>query len=360
MATLVALLEAGFQHWDRSGELEPKLLDCGGFDEYAVNAFAAACSGHKHPHMHKLFVAVLMLARGNIVAAANWFATAFTDCSALLSCEEAEEIDAIAEIMTPSSTLAAILLLSKPADGILRVLVHRHHEVQLLEERYKAAVAHAKPSPPCTIQQAAQYCYAKIVEDGKPYKEDFLVHKALFWAVAGWACWKHTALILAMPKRHVNGPWFEELAGLLKQFRGHTAPSFESITDVEVLRVLDSAIEHVRSMCLEQACDETHFEPLWIITPHTQTMDALVHVYSTRDATGALHRIFPWLFAQSELRCGAGLADTAFEAPALAGITPTPELVMYDRQEAADVAGVAGRKRPREAALRSRMDKVDN
>ena len=304
MAEPLSLLEAGASHWVDTGELDPELLCDGDLFVPVIDGFVGTSPGRM------LFVAALLLAREELEPSARWFARAFTVCPDLMRCDEADQLDDAAGGMAPSSSLAAIMATEKPEDGILRVLQHRQSKELRVAREYDAFVAQ-KVSFPCTIQEAAQYCYSKIVESGKPWGEEYLVHKALFWAMAGWAQWKRAALTQALPERAPNGPWFSELAGLLKQFRDGTAQTIPRIRDADVLRVLDAAVAHVRTMPWRQACDETHIEPLWIITPAWQPMATIVDVYSERDATGALHAIFPWMFAESASAGGCCAAGTA-------------------------------------------------
>lgn len=305
MTDLASTLEAAFAHWKCTGEIDPE-LQIGG-SESANDRFAESPE-------RMLFASTLFLARANLDASARMFARAFATCPDLLfGCDEADQLDTIAGLMSPSSSLPAIMISADPADGIKRLLLHRQSNAQRVAREYDALAA--RQTFPCTLQQASLYCYTKIVEGGKPFKEEYLVHKALFWALAGWARWKAAPLTRETPKRKSDGPWFEEIIDLLKQFCDVTAPPIEAIDDADVQRVLDSAIAHVRGLGgWKAACDETHFEPLWIITPDGKPMSTIVRVYSTRDATGSIRRIFPWIFAESPVLVGGSAEAVARDA----------------------------------------------
>lgn len=295
------MLEAGFSHWERTGELLPQMLA-----ESAPYGFVEKVdAGASTSPARILFVSTLILARGDIDASSRLFARAFAACPALMDCVLAEQLDSTADAMSPSFSLASIMKSENPADGIKRVLLHRQSTSERIAREYAAHVSRVQDAPPCTIQQATQYCYAKIVEQEMAGGQEisngtkYLTHKALFWALAGWAHWKHAALTPALPKHKPMGPWFAETSNVLKEICEGAVLPVDPIREADVLRVLDASIAHVCRLGWQAACEETHYEPLWIITPDDQPMSTVVKVYSSRDVTGAIHRIFPWLRTES-------------------------------------------------------------
>ena len=192
-----------------------------------------------------------------------------------------------------------ILRGSTPCEGICRALAERRRFLQALQadadratsERLKARDAAA---PIYTLEELAFYVFDRVVHPSKPWNEEYLIHEAIFWACACWAHLRHTALTTSAPQRYPQGPYFAEVADVIKQWREKkAAPPKRLVTDTEFRAVLDAAVDHVKRLGCAAVIAEVHKEPLWAFTGHRESMKLLVDVYSHSDPTGALHRIFP-------------------------------------------------------------------
>lgn len=296
-ADIEAVVCDGFRHWLEACTLDPELQDCTDLDEQ-LNRFAESNSVDGEQDLRFLFGAAVLLEicneKPNDARAAQWFVRACTGSPELMQSEVGEVVSAALDCTSDTAFLSDIIGQVDAAERIenaLRTRRQRIAEFALICKSNGTAI-----NAPCKLEQIAYHCYKLVVGDGpKQFKEEYLVQKAIYWTIACWAYWKKAALVDDAPVKQTNGPYFEGLRGYLKQCRDGIAPEQPKIADPDVERVLRTAADHVRRLTWQTACDETHGEPLWILTPLKGHMDEVVRVYSSGDVTGKLNEIFPWL-----------------------------------------------------------------
>jgi hypothetical protein len=244
-----------------------------------------------------LFIGRISHLNGDLQHAAQCLVLAFSCEKYRLTSDDAEYWDAVAEGMPTPTSLSAILADADPVARMHAAIEHNSEEIRALTV---TLVRNSKPEPlsegeqHCCFRQAVKHVYDCIVRDGEFYGKVYLLHKALFWAMAGWAKLKRVPLFEATPCKKQCGPYFTELGTPWKHIQ---AWDEKPIVDPDMLRILEAAATHVLryKSDFQLACEETRREPIWLVYDHDERLSLLVNVYSRGDVTGKLHEIFPWL-----------------------------------------------------------------
>jgi len=217
--------------------------------------------------------------------AAQLFARAYLMSPELTLTEVAEGFDCIASKMKPPSSLAAILANPETAaEGIYTLMIQRQRNIEQIHREYEAFLVKEQEEFKQRIpfQQAAAYCRSKTLCSE-------YVHLALFWSLLGWAHCKQKVLMTEVPIRTRDYPQFKELdMSMIPEIIN------ADIINSDVRQFLDAAIAFVCSFdTVEEACNYPNREPLVIITEYgTPLLPIWFQVYSNRDVTGSIHKIF--------------------------------------------------------------------